>query len=176
MSNWCENDLTITGPEKDVYAFFGHALGKNEDGEPLVLDFNKFVPQPGTITRDLIQDPPWSIVAAMRPDDELWYYWRLHHWGTTRQPDSIQVEGAEVSEAGLVGISVYDGEAEVMVTFDTAAGSPLPVILAMSRKFPTLEFDLRYFDSDSRINGMYVCEGGQVQADETGDYFGYRGG
>jgi hypothetical protein len=76
MPNWCENELVISGPEKDVYAFFGHALGKDEDGEPLVLDFNKFAPQPGTITRDLIQDPYLRSQADERPDDELWYYWR----------------------------------------------------------------------------------------------------
>jgi hypothetical protein len=56
------------------------------------------------------------------------------------------VEGAEVSEAGLVGIPVYDGEAEVMVTFDAAWPPPPPVILAVSRTFPTLEFELRDFE------------------------------
>jgi hypothetical protein len=176
MPNWCENDLAISGPEKDGYAFFDHALGKNEGGERLVLDFNKFVPEPGTITRDLIQHLPPGISAAECPDDELWYYWRLGHWGTKWQPDRFQVEGAEVSEAGLVGIPVYGGEAEVMVTFDTAWSPPLPVILAMSRTFPTLRFELRYFESSCGFNGLYVCEGGEVLADETGDYFGDRGG
>jgi hypothetical protein len=126
--------------------------------------------------RDLIQHPLFSIWSPKDPDVPLWYRWRLEHWGTKWQPDTFQVEGAEVSEAGLVGIPVYGGEAEVMVAFDTANYPPLPVILAMSRTFPTLRFELRYFECGCRINGMYVCEGGEVQADETGAYFGYRGG
>jgi hypothetical protein len=177
MPNWCENDLDITGPEEDVNAFFAHALGKDDDGEPLALDFNKIVPQPGTITRDLIQDPYLRSQAAERPDDELWYYWRLEHWGTKWQPDICQVEGEEdFSEAVSVGIRVYDGQANVMVTFNTANSPPRPVVLAMSRQFPALEFDLRFFEGGCGYNGLYVCKGGEVLADETGDYYGGRGG
>jgi hypothetical protein len=176
MPNWCENDLTITGPEKDVYAFFDEAHGKEEDGEPLLLDFNKFVPQPGTITRDLIQHPLFSNRAADRPDDELWYYWRLQHWGTKWQPDSFQVDCMEMSEGRLVAIPTWNSEAKVMVTFDTAWSPPLPVVLAMSKKFPTLEFELRYFEGGCCFNGLFVCEGGEVKVDKVGDYFGNRGG
>jgi hypothetical protein len=47
MPNWCENDLTITGPQADVEAFFAFAKGKDDqcdDDEELLIDFNKFVP------------------------------------------------------------------------------------------------------------------------------------
>jgi hypothetical protein len=176
VPNWCENDLTITGPEKDVAAFFDEAHGKGEGGEPLVLDFNKFVPEPGTITRDLIQHPLYSSRAAESADDQLWDYCRRQHWGTKWQPASFYVEDTEVSEGRLGAISAWGGEAEVMVTFDTAWSPPLPVVLAMSKKFPTLEFDLRYFECGCCFNGLFACKGGEVQVDKRGEYFGTRGG
>jgi hypothetical protein len=173
MPNWCENDLTITGPSKDVDAFFEFAKGKMkpEDGEEqeLLLDFNKFVPMPETITRDMITEEPWRtwMEDTHRGDDELWWYWRVQHWGTKWQP-----QGCQFTEDG------WDNPVErcETITFDTAWSPPLPVVLAMSKKFPTLEFDLRYFESGCAFNGMYVCKGGEVTCEEEGPYFGNRGG
>jgi hypothetical protein len=46
----------------------------------------------------------------------------------------------------------------------------------MSKKFPDLEFDLRYFERGAEFNGVYRCKAGDVTDDRTGDYFGSRGG
>jgi hypothetical protein len=102
------------------------------------------------------------------PDRVLWYYWRNEHWGTKWQPD-----GAERRQDGP---SYRTGQQEVLVTFATAWSPPLPVVLAMSKKFPTLDFELRYFESGCCFNGIYECEGGEVTQADQGPYYGDRGG
>jgi hypothetical protein len=120
-----------------VAAFFEYAKGvmKTEDGEQeLLIDFNKFVPQPEKITRDMISQDQWLWADQLDKvcDDELWWYWRAEHWGTKWQP-----AGAEVTdEEDVYG---QPDHVEVFVTFDTAWAPPKPVLLAMSKKFPTLE-------------------------------------
>jgi hypothetical protein len=165
MPNSCENDLKITGPVADVSVFLDHARGEDEGGEPLVLDFTKFMPQPDPITPAMIRHPVYAKWAEDHPEDELWYFWRLEHWGTKWQGWDFVVDGPEV----------WGGEAVVTVSFDTAWSPPLPVVLAMSRRYPTLEFDLRYFECGCGFNGMYLCQGGEVLVDRTADYFGTRG-
>jgi hypothetical protein len=123
MPNWCENDLTITGPKEDVDAFFKYAKGlmKYEDGEEeLLLNLNNFVPQPQKITMDMITEDPWRMWMedTHRGDDELWYYWRLQHWGTKWPPQGVEIKD---------DYGYYDekmDEEEVLVTFDTAWSPP----------------------------------------------------
>ena len=62
------------------------------------------------------------------------------------------------------------------MTFETAWGPPLPVVKTASELFPDLVFSLRYFERGAAFNGCYRCEAGEVTFDESGPYFGDRGG
>ena len=63
-----------------------------------------------------------------------------------------------------------------MFYFDTAWSPPVPVIRKAAELFPSLSFELRYFESRGRFNGMLCCSRGGVDYDECGPYFGDRGG
>lgn len=63
MPNYCENNLTVTGSEKDIKAFKKKAQSKK----------NKTVP----ITFENFKKTPQKLLKG-----EGWYYWRLTNWGT----------------------------------------------------------------------------------------------
>lgn len=165
MASWCKNELTITGPDNNVSDFFDYAHGKGENGEPLLLDFNRFVPQPESFTRDTIQNPPLNCPADI--DASLRNGWRMRHWGTKWQPEKFQGDGVEVSCGRLGAVPTSNGVAAVRVIFHTAWSPPIPVLQIMSMKFPTLEFDLRYFEWDMGFKGLIVCSRGEIKAEET---------
>src|ERR1035438_5932980 len=55
MPNWCQNNLTITGPEAEVQAFkakaVGHSPWEEPEGEPDGLNFHSLVPVPEEVLK-----------------------------------------------------------------------------------------------------------------------------
>ena len=90
------------------------------------------------------------------------YEWCCENWGTKWN--------ACHTELG------YMQDDEVMYHFDTAWSPANPVILAMSKKFPILEFTLTYFECGCAFHGVFQCKEGKVTRDDTAEYFGDRGG
>ena len=173
MPNWCENDLTVEGPKDVIEEFVKFAAG---DGP---FDFNRFLPYPEEFQRlDEIAEA-WDRDNAgksdsdwrLRPKDGFnagGYDWRVTNWGTKWSACHIDVEGPEAG---------YDPKtAQVIFHFDTAWSPPLPVIAKAAELFPALRFDLRYFECGGQFNGMFYCSEGKTVSDESGPYFGDRGG
>lgn len=48
--------------------------------------------------------------------------------------------------------------------------------MAMSQKFTTLLFDLKYFERGMGFKGRYIVKSGTESYDERWDYHGNRGG
>ncbi len=100
-----------------------------------------------------------------------WYEWCCEHWGT-----KWNAAGASLGE----GCEEWERRGEcvrrVEINFDTAWSPPQPVILRASELYPELEFELRYFERGMGFSGCYCCRAGRVLSDESGDYFGPRGG
>ena len=95
---------------------------------------------------------------------KTWYEWRVTHWGTKWPARRAHLDGGEVADD------------RTCLHFDTAWSPPKPVILALGKKFPALRFEMRYFECGVGYNGLYVVEDGEEARDESGDYFGDRGG
>ena len=92
-----------------------------------------------------------------------WYDWRYAHWGTKWNAAGASLEGGATDQ-------------EATLHFDTAWSPPKLVIEALGKKFPALHFEMRYFECGVGYNGLYVVEDGEEARDESGDYFGDRGG
>jgi hypothetical protein len=177
MPNWCECDLRIEGPRVRVEEFLKFA-----EGEGRGLDFNRLIPYPehfAELDRAAVEwerknPPPWSEeVFRTRPRDgynQGGYEWCIKHWGTKWNTYNVSQSLYEP-----YSVSSVDG-LEVEINFDTAWSPPRPVIERASELFPELRFDLRYFERGAAVNGLFVCEGGKVLANESGAYFGNRGG
>jgi hypothetical protein len=173
MPNWCENDLRVEGPRADLERLLEEAKGESP------FDFNRFIPYPEEFRRlDEVRDA-WErehgghpgVDWASRPADGFnagGCEWCVSNWGTKWPAHRV--------ELGTLELGGGEDAAEVVFHFDTAWSPPLPLVRRASELFPTLTFELRYFESLGCFNGMLCCSQGEVSFDESGPYFGDRGG
>jgi hypothetical protein len=170
--------LTVEGPADKVTAFLEHAKG-TPDGEETPFDFNRFIPYPEKWEqmdreREAFYDRFNSLTPAERetvpiPPDGFnsgGYDWCVENWGTKWNACRVQI--GQRSE--------WDREVSQDLHFETAWSPPEPVIKRAAEMFPDLTLTLRYFECGCAYNGMLRCEGGEVTFDESGPYFGNRGG
>jgi len=148
MPNVCKNDLFISGPVDDLQAFLAAANGMTGPGEDDVpLDFGKFIPEP----------------QYENPDDRRsCYNWRVEHWGTHCNAD--RTFGDDI-------IGRY-----VMLSFVTAWAPPKPVVTAMAKAYPSLEFALTYYRKGWGVAGRVRYEHGVAVYDVERPYSGKKGG
>lgn len=91
-----------------------------------------------------------------------WYDWRCDHWGV-----KWNVEGGDR----------MDHVSRIRLTFSTAWSPPKPIVMALSEKYPTSKFSLRFYECGEGFKGHYAVKGGVVQADAWDkSYRGRRGG
>lgn len=150
MPNWCECELRISANEKD------------EEAIKELKEFKKFSE---TETEDGLNVLDHNkFVPRPKEKDTDWYNWNIENlgtkWGICR-PELVE----EDFELG-----------DLQYMFECAWGPCQPVILAMSKKFKKLNFRLTYFECGVGFNGLYECENGEEERDETADYYGSRGG
>jgi hypothetical protein len=173
MPNWCENDLTVEGPKEAIEEFMAFA---EADGP---FDFERFAPYPEELRRldDVAEawdrqraDNPGKV-DSMRPRDGYnagGYEWCVANWGTKWRAFHVDRQEPEPGDG--------EGTWQVVFHLDTAWSPPLPVIQKAAELFPLLSFELRYFECGCCFNGILCCSGGAVTYDESGPYFGDRGG
>jgi hypothetical protein len=173
MPNWCECDLTIEGTAQSLKRFLDYCGNK--------FEFGRFIPYPEEFAALDEAARRWEQShredpenCGPRPKDGFnqgGYEWCVENWGT--KWDACEVEMPELPPDS-------DGDSpnplEIEIRFETAWSPPLMVILAASKQFPELAFDLRYFEGGQGYNGWLRCEAGEVVVEESGDYFGSRGG
>lgn len=91
-----------------------------------------------------------------------WYEWCHENWGTKW--------GACRTDAPVIT------EKSAMFTFETAWSPPEPFVRAASKKFPSLTFNLKYWEGGMGFQGQLKMKGGKIIKDVTKDYRGHRGG
>ena len=154
MPNWVINNVSATeqdSPVEDVNPALWQEIVNfvktqpadvDEEGEQ-DFDFRSIVPQPAGLYEDV--DKPTTGL----PD---WYSWCCDHWGTKWNACEPQT-----TDWGF--------------TFNTAWSTPLPVIEALSKKFPTVAFSVEFADEDLGNNcGIYTYENGERTYEEFGTY------
>lgn len=186
MPNWCYNSLVITGNKKSLKKFKETAYTKYESGKgETLIDFEKFLPREKS-EKEKVADKYQELfhkeqkkkltkedreeLALMRIEydkEELeysgddWYHWNISNWGTkwnTCEPALQQEENDKLR-----------------YSFDTAWSPPCGVILAMSKNFLDLKFELYYEEPGNAFCGDFICERGKVNLNETREYKGNEG-
>lgn len=161
MPNYCDNELWIRGDITFRRDFIDFARSNDR-----VLDFNQFVPYPAEwAEKDRIWDEWWrNGHEGQEPEyaySKFGYEWSISFWGTKWNSLESRVDS---------------NSRRTLYCFDTAWSPPTPVILAMSQKFPNLNFKLKYWEQGCAFKGICECENGVVLRDESSNYRGYRGG
>jgi hypothetical protein len=177
MPNWCFNTTEVLGPEKDVRELLRLAQqpqyeieGEDLDGEIKVWEtpfsMNGVIPMPSHLLHkktSLGSDGEFKDAIAGNQDVEYsgWYHWRLAHWGTKwdLNPDTTQVDP----------LIVQDDNASFEMAYDTAWSPVCDFWLQVSKKFPSLRIDVRYYEEGCNFIGQAIFEGGETLADECGE-------
>ena len=179
MPNWCENELTITGPLAEVSALMEAVRGNGVLGDDETpFDFNKIIPYPDSFKRlDIESDAIQKKIDAMSNKDRAeyiarhgWpkdgynqggYQWCAKEWGT-KWPACNPV--------------VSDRKYGKHIAFRTPWGPPKPVIAALSKQFPKVKLTLRFWEGGMQFKGKEVYKGGVSLLSVKSDYYGNRGG
>ena len=169
MPNHVSQDLWVRGPLKDLEEFKEFAK-EERHGNDLLLSANKFIPYP-----DKYQTADDRADAARKKGDYSvkdgynagGYQWCIQNWGT---------------KWGIYGCSLVrenktsKNKGYVRYYFESAWSPATKIIHAMSEKFPTLHFKLKYYECGMQFKGTYEVSAGVICADETSSYTGNRGG
>ena len=148
MPNWCDSELVVQVSDSD-----------NDKAKEQLKEFKEFAQKK--------EGDGVSLLSAEKfipyPEGQDWNYdWCVKNWGSKWDLCEVEIVGED--------------ESYTEYSFNTAWSPVKDVILAMSNKFPLLEFDYRYFEMGCGFNGMLRCKAGVVLGEGEGDYFGSRGG
>ena len=137
MADMCSNKMYITGPKDVIDDFMNAARGPTASGEDSWLSFHKLHP-----------DPHMPLDPIPKTID--WYNWRIKNWGTkwetvARTPDFSTLDN-------LRNQRTY--------SFDTAWAPPKAFVKYVSRKWPTIEFELKYHDRSTNRSGRFKYKAG----------------
>ncbi len=144
MPNHVKNILTITGKKKELNSLKNFVHDKENKN---LFSLNNILPMPP-------EDELDNVHLNVMPK---WYNWRVENWGT--KWDAYEVEMTRVDDKTLNYI------------FLTAWASPIYALVALSEKYPNLEFKLMFADEDIGNNCGYlqIVGGDIVQEDYPDD-------
>lgn len=139
MPNHCINQITITGPKKDLEAFYNGLKkfkGYDEDLEGEVSIFATYVPMPKELQE-----------TTSPGDTPNWYGWCMENWG---------------SKWGDYDTELTLNENEITGWYSSAWGPCNEGQLALSQVFPTLNFEVDYNEPGQMFRGIEKTENGVI--------------
>ena len=135
MPNWCNNFITITGPEKKINQIQKHTI----KGDLL----NYFMPMPkelnDTTSPSSASDKPQPMVEGY----DNWYDWRVHNWGTKWDIDVYQE-----------GVRMPDPET-IQFSFDSAWAPPIGAYEAILDKHDDIGLVATYYEPGCDFAGEW---------------------
>lgn len=131
MPNWCENEITITGPKEEIDRFISGTKALPDYYEPNGF-MEKFNLEKGEFSFHSL----YPIPADKRDD---WYDWCIEHWGTKWSADVVIEERVSDEELGM--------------TMETAWSPPLGWFTEAAKQFPALCFRVAYSEPNMQFEG-----------------------
>ncbi len=125
------------------------------------------------------RDNPFPVIPA-RSFDELadavqelivkyghanWYSWACDNWGTKR---------SAVYAGWMSSARAANRESHQVAYFDTAWGPPVPILAALSERFPATILRLTYCEPEGGFRGFVTCEAGAEIASKHEHYDVYE--
>ena len=187
MPNWCNNNLHVTGPEKDIKLFKAAACApeqtyndyRSHEGRWKIHDdirlkaISQYLPEPGP-----------TVVFSFHglypvPED-----YRRFPYDCNRAREIGELVGEPRTQGGysweIENWGCKWGAAEsylnhveptyLSYAFDTAWAPPLEFLETVSSKWPTLSFEIDYAEPGMGFEGTAVYEGGVEVSHEQREY------
>lgn len=129
MPNHITNELMISDCSSRRFQDILFEIQSDEEGFGSI-DFNKIIPQP----KGLFLGPIGEKERELYKDNN-WYDWNIRHWGTKWNAYSSECDFSKQ-----------------ILTFTTANSAALPVIVALSQKYPDVYLKYRFADEDFGYN------------------------
>lgn len=167
MPNWCVNRLTIRGPKKDREEFIrkGYTTQWPDEEEPKPIEQCEVDEMAAKIADALTREKPLTILsfsAFIAPPKGFGNEWCTSNWGTKWDAYEVHLDTNDRR-------TVYD--------FETAWSPPHGALGAMTKQFPTLTFDLKYWERGLGFKGTTRVKNEEVLVNEySNSYYGGKGG
>lgn len=160
MANFVSNDIIIRGTKADIDKMFDEVIVqvKNEYTKRMddYFDFNKVIPMPPHQPDTNKPNPFWGeghdLGQAERKKygKNNWYDWAVANWETKWNASSDQM----ISRAHIEG-------ATASIYFSTAWSPPESIFYELSRKYPTLTFDIKWIEEQG-FGAQYTLKKGKM--------------
>ena len=153
MPNWCNNTITITGPEQKIRALW--ELANQKDGGLL----SAMVPSPqelGETTAPNTDSDERQAELVEKYGFDNWYDWQVNNWGTKWD---VSTEGLELSDDGT----------EITGWFDSAWSPPVSAYEFYGKANPDVKIEAIYHEPGMAYVGACTVEEGE--ADDS--YYDY---
>ena len=134
MPNWCNNNISISGPIETIRTLWEQAT--QSDNEELGL-LDAMHPMP----REL-----HDTTKGSNGDDVNWYDWRVSNWGTKWEVSS---EGLEFTDNG-------DGTASIDGWFDSAWAPPIGAYENFCDMMDNCSLSASYYEPGMDFAGFYI--------------------
>lgn len=137
MPNWCNNNISISGPMDTIKQLWEAA---NQEGEAGGL-LNAMVPMPERLK---------DTVKGSNGDADNWYDWSVSNWGTKWD---VSTEGLEFTDNG-------DGTALIEGWFDSAWAPPIGAYEKFSEQNNDCHIEASYHEGGMDFGGFWDTENG----------------
>lgn len=158
MPNYCYNNLNIFGSESDISNF----ISKVRLDDKQYIDFNAILPLPEELINTTAPNPDpeadksKELIAKYGSCD--WYDWCIENWGT--KWNATAIDDWYVSKK----------KTSAQISFDTAWSQPTNWLIAASKMFPNLSFDLEFYEEGNCFIGHYDIKNGEFVTKEEPDW------
>lgn len=164
MPNWVYNSMNISGNTSDVKEFIEKAKKPTPNGfdkdeityeENEGLSFWNFVAPPAEAVEsgEYFGTHGWSEGKEIGKTEFNWYEWNIANWGVKWDAGSVSA-GTRIDETKPTNSISY--------SFETAWGIPEPVMVAMVKQHPNLEFDF-HCEEEQGWGAEYSASGGVLE-------------
>lgn len=143
MPNWCNNNLTLSGPPDQVRAIL-NAVRSSDGGDADKLTLTKFMPQPVDEAGELIDGVSWQYDT----------------WGT-KWGDC---------DTDIITEDYTDNVGSGSITYATAWGPASGLIKEVSRLHPNVTIDVEYEEPGMNFFGIEQYLNGEVVHEDHHEY------
>ena len=147
MPNWCNNNITITGPAHKINKIWAEAI-KDDSGL-----LNAIVPMP-TALRETVKGSGDENQTELHDGYTNWYDWSVARWSTKWD---VSTEGLEYDES--------DGVATITGWFDSAWAPPTQAMETYGAENPDVLITLDYHEPGMCFVGRTTIENGEAEDD-----------
>ena len=141
MPNWCNNNISISGPVETIKQLWEDANLEGEAGGLL----NAMVPMPKELS-ETTKGSGDELQTEQYDGFTNWYDWSVARWGTKWD---VSTEGLEFTDNG-------DGTAEITGWFESAWAPPIEAYNRFLDDMSNCSIDASYHEPGMDFAGFYV--------------------